>query len=125
MVAVGTDFAKSNAKNWFGQTNFERKFCQNWPPMGLILARGPILLPNLVQSATVSYVANSAMQYSLLVFEIVFTTTVISWVSLTRGGWVVGVGVGGQAKVGPFLLLGHTQWCCVPSRQQECTQTTR
>lgn len=39
MVAVGTDFAKSNAKNWFGQTNFERNFCQNWPPMGLILVR--------------------------------------------------------------------------------------
>ena len=35
-----------------------------------------------------------------------------------------GVGVGGQAEGGASLPLGHRQWCCVPSRRQECTQTT-
>ena len=43
------------------------------------------------------------------------------------GRWE-GVGVvevGGQAEGGPSLLLGHRQYCCVLSRRQECTQTTR
>ena len=31
--------------------------------------------------------------------------------------------VSGQAKGGPSLPLGHRWWCCVPSRQQECTYT--
>ena len=34
------------------------------------------------------------------------------------------MGVGGQAKGGPSLPLGYRQWCCVPSRWQECTQTS-
>ena len=34
------------------------------------------------------------------------------------GGWWGWVG---KLKAGPL----HRQWCCVPSRQQECTQTTR
>ena len=34
------------------------------------------------------------------------------------------VEVSGQAKGGFSLPLGHTQWCCVLSRQKKCTQTT-
>ena len=60
----------------------------------------------------------SAVQYSLLVFEIYFTAPVISLVSLIRewvGGWEgEGVcGVGGQTKGGPYLPLCHRQRCCV------------
>ena len=32
--------------------------------------------------------------------------------------------VRGQVEGGPSLPLGHRQWHCVPSRQQDCTQTT-
>ena len=31
---------------------------------------------------------------------------------------------GGQVEGGPSLPLGHRRWYCVPSKQQDCTQTT-
>ena len=43
------------------------------------------------------FTANFAVQYVLLVFEIVFGNPVISQVLLMKGGWVRGVGDGGFA----------------------------
>ena len=71
------------------------------------------------------------MQYSLLVFEIVFYNNCNITDGAYKGvdGWEgMGVGVvgaGGQAKGGHSLPLGHRQWCCALSRRQGCTQTTR
>ena len=66
------------------------------------------------------------MQYSLLDFELVFYNPCNIKGVAYKGvvGWEGVVGVGGQAEGGPALLLGHRQWCCVLSRQQECNQTT-
>ena len=77
------------------------------------------------QSYSYCFVANYAVQYSLLVFEIVFYNPC----NITDGaykGWVGGIGggAGGQAEGGPSSLLGHRRWCCALSRQQGCTQTT-
>ena len=56
------------------------------------------------------HIAMQYLLYSLLVFEIVFTATVISWVSHIRGGRGRGVlGVGGQAECEPSLPLSHNE----------------
>ena len=59
------------------------------------------------------------MQYSLLVFEIVFynTCNITGTVYEGVGEWE-GVGSGGggrQVESGFSLPLGHRQWCCVLS----------
>ena len=57
------------------------------------------------------------MQYSLLVFEIVFTGLVISWMVLIRGwaggrGWGGVVGVGGKPEVGYPVIRAQTVVLC-------------
>ena len=63
--------------------------------------------------SNVSYVANCAVQYSLLVFEIVFYNP-YNTMGVMYKGWVSD-GVGGQAEGRFSLPLGHRQWCCVLS----------
>ena len=68
------------------------------------------------------------MQYSLLVFEIVFYNS-CNITGVAYKGWVGGrgwgvVGVGEQAKGEFSLFLDHRQGCCVLSRQRGCIQTT-
>ena len=65
------------------------------------------------------------MQYSLLVFKIVFYNTC----NITDGpykgvsGGKVVVRVGGQAEGGPSLPLSHRQCCCALSRRKGCMYT--
>ena len=64
----------------------------------------------LTTSRMMWYDIGRVLLYSLLVFEIVFTATVISWVSHIRGGRGRGVlGVGGQAECEPSLPLSHNE----------------
>ena len=62
--------------------------------------------------------ANSAVQYSLLVFEIVFYNccNIMGVACKGLSGWEGVVGLGGQAKGGPFLLLGYKT--VIPCSQQ-------